>query len=154
MNKENWIAVRKNSLYDNFNLPPQAKAEAEEVFDGMRHLADESHDQAEFEKRIADSPLNMQYSELFTRFAKYVKLPEGTPTQSEIIKGVVSDTAKSSVKSIVVNRARNIFINALPNEVADWFIYRWNNVTVIRKIRSFSNLKNVFRQWFGFKAKK
>ena len=103
MNKENWIAVRKNSLYDNFNLPPQAKAEAEEVFDGMRHLADESHDQAEFEKRLADSPLNMQYSELFTRFAKYVKLPENTPTQSEIIKGVVSDTAKSSVKSIVVN---------------------------------------------------
>ena len=35
MNKENWIAVRKSSLYDYFNLPPQAKEQAERTFDGM-----------------------------------------------------------------------------------------------------------------------
>lgn len=154
MDKESWIAVRKSSLYDNFNLPLQAKAEAEEIFNGMRRLADESHDQADFENRLAVSSLNMQYSALFSRFAKYVKLPEGTPTQGEMIKGVVSDTAKSSVKSIVINRARSIFINALPDEVTDWLIYRWNNVTAIRKLRSFFNLKNVFHQWFGFNTKK
>lgn len=154
MDKESWIAVRKSSLYDNFNLPMQAKAEAEDIFDGMRRLADESHDQADFENRLAVSSLNMQYSALFSRFEKYVKLPEGTPTQGEMIKGVVSDTAKSSVKSIVINRARSIFISALPDEVTDWLIYRWNNVTAIRKLRSFFNLKNVFHQWFGGSTKK
>lgn len=154
MDTEQWIAVRKSSLYDNFNLPPQAKAEAEEVFDGMRRLADESQDQADFEKRLAVSPLNSQYCALFSRFAKYVKLPEGVPTQSAMVKGVVSGAARSSVKSIATNRARSILINALPDEVADWLIYRWNNVTVIRKIRSFFNLKNVFHQWFGFNTKK
>ena len=43
--REAWIAVRRNALYDYFNLPEKNKAEAEAVFDRMRALAAECPDQ-------------------------------------------------------------------------------------------------------------
>ncbi len=74
MNKENWIAVRKNSLYDNFNLPPPAKQQAERVFDGMLKLAGECNDRTEFETRLASSPLTQEYNSLFQRWKSHVRL--------------------------------------------------------------------------------
>lgn len=147
MEKESWIEVRKSSLYDYFELPPNAKEEAEQVFDGMRKLAEECKDQAEFEQRLAASPLTKQYNDLFTKFAKYVKMPEGVPTQSDVAKTIVADTAKSSAKSIVTNKAKGAIINALPDEVSNWFIYRWHNIPILSEIRTFFNIKH----WFSKK---
>lgn len=154
MNKGNWIAVRKNSLYDNFNLPPQAKEQAERIFDGMLKLAGECNDQAEFETRLASSPLTQEYNSLFQRFSKYVKMPDGMPSQTDVIKGMATNTAKTSVATIVRNQARSWLINALPDEVSDWLIYRWYKVPVLGEIRSFFNLRDSFRRWFGLKKKK
>ena len=154
MNKENWIAVRKSSLYDNFNLPPQAKEQAERIFDGMLKLAEECKDQAEFETWLASSPLTQEYNSLFQRFSKYVKMPDGMPSQTDVIKGMATNTAKTSVATIVRNQARSWLINALPDEVSDWLIYRWYKVPVLGEVRSFFNLRDSFRRWFGLKKKK
>lgn len=56
--REAWIAVRRNALYDYFNLPDKHKAEAEAVFDKMRALAAECPDQCVFETRLVQSPIN------------------------------------------------------------------------------------------------
>lgn len=154
MNKENWIAIRRSSLYDYFDLPPQAKEQAERVFNGMLQLAEECKDQAEFETRLAASPLSQEYNRLFQRFSKYVKMPEGTPSQTDVVKGIAANTAKSSALNIVRNQARSLLINALPDEVSDWLIYRWYKVPVLGEIRSFFNLRDSFRRWFGLKKKK
>lgn len=151
MNRENWIAVRRNSLYDYFNLPPQAKEEAERVLDGMLKLAEECKDQGEFETRLAASPLSQEYNNLFQRFAKYVKMPDGTPSQAGVIKGMAAHSAKSSVRSIVRNQARSWLINALPDEVSDWLIYKWYNVPILGEIKSFFNFKDTLRRWRGKK---
>ena len=151
MDKEVWLSARKSSLYDYFDLPPASKAEAEECFDGMRKLAEECADQAEFETRLSTSPLTEQYNSLFSKFSKYVKMPEGTPTQADVAKDIALNTAKSSVKSIATNKLKSIIINALPDEVSDWLIYRWNNIPILSEIRSFFNLKDLFRRWFGKK---
>lgn len=151
MNKENWIAVRKNSLYDYFNLPPQAKEQAERVFDDMLKLAEECKDQAEFETRLASSPLTQEYNSLFQRFSKYVKMPDGMPSQTDVIKVMAANTAKTSVANIVRNKARSWLINALPDEVSDWLIYKWYNVPVLREIKSFFNIKDTLRRWRGKK---
>lgn len=151
MDKEMWLKARINALYDYFDLPEKAKAEAEECFDGMRKLAAECNDQGEFETRLSGSPLTEQYNGLFTKFSKYVKLPEGTPGKADVVKSIAVNTAASSVKTIAQNKAKSILINALPDEVSNWLIYRWNNVPILREIRSFFNLKDSFRRWFGKK---
>ena len=58
VDREAWIAVRRNALYDYFNLPDKHKAEAEAVFDKMRALAAECPDQCVFETRLVQSPIN------------------------------------------------------------------------------------------------
>lgn len=65
--REEWIAVRRSALYDYFNLPEKNKAEAEALFDKMRALTAECADQGEFETRLAQSPLNKEYTDLFTK---------------------------------------------------------------------------------------
>ena len=151
--KEAWLQVRIDSLYNYFDLPPQAQAQAEQVFDGMRQLANECSDQGQFEQRLAASPLSKQYTDLFTKFAKYVKLPEGTPTKGDVVKGIVADTAASSAKPFVRDRARRARINALPDEISNWLIYRWHNIPVLGEIRTFFNFKHSITRWFGKKNK-
>ena len=63
--KEAWLQVRIDSLYNYFDLPPQAQAQAEQVFDGMRQLANECSDQGQFELRLAASPLSKQYTDRY-----------------------------------------------------------------------------------------
>ena len=76
------------------------------------------------------------------------------PSQTDVIKGMAANTAKTSAANIVRNQARSWLINALPDEVSDWLIYRWYKVPVLGEIRSFFNLRDSFRRWFGLKKKK
>lgn len=129
--REEWIAVRRSALYDYFNLPEKNKAEAEALFDKMRALTAECADQGEFETRLAQSPLNKEYTDLFTKNSRHVKTGVGMGGKKGLYAGLAGSMAANSAVNIgkqqLRNRARGWLINALPDEVSDWLIY--NGIT-------------------------
>lgn len=155
LDREAWIAVRRNALYDYFNLPEKSKAEAEAVFDKMRALAAECPDQGVFETRLVQSPVNQEYIDLFTKNSRHVKMGAGMGGKKGLFAGVAGSMAANSAVNIgkqqLRNRARGWLINALPDELSDWLIYKWYNVPVLGEIKSFFNLKYTLRRWFGRK---
>ena len=155
VDREAWIAVRRNALYDYFNLPDKRKAEAEGVFDKMRALATECPDQGVFETRLAQSPINQEYIDLFTRTSRHVKLASGTSGKRGLFTGVACNAVGRSAVDIgrqqLRNRARGWLVNALPDEVSDWLIYKWYNIPILGDIKSFFNIKDTLRRWFGKK---
>ena len=153
--REAWIAVRRNALYDYFNLPEKNKAEAEAVFDRMRALAAECPDQGAFETRLAQSPINKDYIDLFTKNSRHVNMGAGFGGKKGLYSGLAGSMAANSAVNIgkqqLRNRARGWLVNALPDELSDWLIYKWYNVPVIREIKSFFNFKEMLRRWMGKK---
>lgn len=156
IDRESWIAVRRNSLYDYFNLSEKNKAEAEAVFDKMRALAAECPDQSAFETKLMQSPVNQEYIDLFTKNSRHVKMGAGIGGGKGSFFGslagnVVGNSAMNIGKQQLRNRARGFLVNALPDELSDFFIYRWYNIPVLREIKSFFNMKDTLRRWFGKK---
>lgn len=153
--REEWIAVRRSALYDYFNLPEKNKAEAEALFDKMRALTAECTDQGEFETRLAQSPLNKEYTDLFTKNSRHVKTGVGMGGKKGLYAGLAGSMAANSAVNIgkqqLRNRARGWLINALPDEVSDWLIYKWYNIPVLGEIKTFFNFKDTLRRWFGKK---
>ena len=156
VNKEDWIAVRRNSLYDYFNLPEKNKAEAEAVFDKMRALAADCPDQGVFETRLLQSPVNREYMDLFTKNSRHVRMGAGMGGGKSSFFGslagnVAGNSAVNIGKQQLRNRARGFLVNALPDELSDWLIYKWYNIPILSEIKSFFNLKDTLRRWFGKK---
>lgn len=150
--REAWIAVRRNALYDYFNLPDMRKAEAEAVFDKMRALAAECPDQGVFETRLAQSPISREYTDLFTKNSRHVRMDTGVGGgKKSFYAGVVGNSAVGIGKQQLRNRARGWLVNALPDELSDWLIYKWYNVPILGEIKSFFNFKDLLRRWFGKK---
>lgn len=121
-------------MFDYYNLPSEAEAKAEELFHRMAALAETCNNRADFETKLASSPLNDEYNALFSEFAPYVKPSEGTPTKESQAKQMAAGQARSVAKSQARNRLKGAFINLLPDSVSRWFIYGIHNIPVISKI--------------------
>ena len=105
--REEWIAVRRSALYDYFNLPEKNKAEAEALFDKMRALTAECADQGEFETRLAQSPLNKEYTDLFTKNSRHVKTGVGMGGKKGLYAGLAGSMAANSAVNIGKQQLRN-----------------------------------------------
>ena len=119
----NSIKTRRNSLFNYYNLTSDAEKKADNLFSRIEQFGEGCEDAADFENKFSVSPLNMEYMNLFTEFAEFVKTPEGTLTVEEQQKETAKTVAESAVKSQVELEVKKQIINALPDEVTDLYVY-------------------------------
>jgi hypothetical protein len=129
------IAARREALYGYYDLPPEARAKAENLFARMETLAAESTaagqsntagqstDTAAFEAALAASPLAAEYNALFTEFAPFVKLPDGGSV-GQMVKENTRQNALEGVQSAarhqVEQEVRSAIYGAMPDELRRW----------------------------------
>jgi len=74
--KKQWLSVRRDTLKDYYDLPPEKNEQAEVLFKKMEDLAEKCADQGEFEKELLNSPLSTEYTDFIMSCASYVKKPK------------------------------------------------------------------------------
>lgn len=65
----NSIDVRKNSIYDYYNLNDAMNSKVEDYFKRVEEFAGDCKDVADFETKFQASPLSQEYMGLFTELA-------------------------------------------------------------------------------------
>lgn len=155
--KRSWVDLRRNIIAEQYDLPEAEQARADEYFSRVERLALECADQGEFERRFGESPLAVEYNQLFSDFMNYNRSVQSfggemKKIQRENMKSAAIDTAKSQAKRTMWSW----FINILPNSISDWFVYRENNIPVVREVRDWKNKKDLMRrsyrgEWNGEK---
>lgn len=139
------IETRRESLYSAFNLPPEAKSKAEELFSRMEEFGKTCEDQADFEKKLLNSPLTDEYHKLFEGFTRYAKGREQLPTSEELIKGAVSSSIEHRAK--VGLRAR--IFRMMPESIQNWMVRGAYNIPIIGDILSARNQVDMVRRFTG-----
>lgn len=92
------IDGRKNAIYNSYELNDKQKQEVEDLFTRIEKLGMEAKDAGDFEAKLATSPLNQEYMDLFTKIAtNNVK----SNTTKSIAAGVAVGVAESAVRSAV-----------------------------------------------------
>jgi hypothetical protein len=154
---ENTIQIaidsRKDSLYSTYNLTEEAKKEAEAVFRKMEEFAKTCTTHAEFEERLPSSEVNQEYNNLFVKYAKYAKRPEGTPTMSEIRKQAAKDHVKSTVRHHAEVEARGAIFRMMPDNMQKWWLYGIYNVPILGNIITALNTADTIKRLFGIRKK-
>ncbi|NLO69771.1 MAG: hypothetical protein GX102_02225 [Porphyromonadaceae bacterium] len=143
------IETRRGALYDYYELPSKAKQTAEEVFLKMEQLGSECKDQADFEKRLLDSPINAEYNKLFADFTRYVKRPEGTPTKGEFMRDYASSTARSMVEHRAKVGLRARIFRMMPESIQNWMVRGAYNIPILGDILSARNQVDMARRFTG-----
>lgn len=133
------IETRRRALYDHFNLPPDAKDKAEDLFDRMAQFGLQCNGQADFEKKLLSSPLTQEYNRLFVEFAPFVIKPDDVPTKEEYAKMVAKDTTKSVVKMQIEQTARSAVFRMLPPWLQQWWVRGVYNIPILGDILSARN---------------
>ncbi len=146
------IDVRRGALCDHYDLPPGARAKAEELFGRMEDMGRGCADRAEFETRFASSSLSGEYNGLFADFARYVRLPEGTPTMEEHARSVAASQAGSVVRGQAERGVKSLLVRMMPDELHRWYTQGIYRIPVIGDIASAMNRANIFRRLFRIKG--
>lgn len=95
---KNSIDARKNAILNNYEVPEKFKKEFDEVFSEMEKLGKPCKDSGEFEAKLAASPLNQKYTDLFTKIAT----AEATAnTAKTAAVGVAVGAAETAVKGAI-----------------------------------------------------
>ena len=98
---EKSIQTRKQSIYDYYSILERDKEKVEKVFSDMEHLGEECKNVAEFERRLAESPINREYMDLF-KILK-VKKSFAAKSMAQSYKSAMADpeTRRQAVKDEV-----------------------------------------------------
>ena len=141
--KSRWLDARRKAITDNFTLPADEQMRIDDLFSRMEQLAADCADQGEFEKRLGQSPLAVEYNETFTRIAKYNTMANEitqTARQQQVrsaVVGTIASTAKVQARGWFMQQLWSI----LPKWCHDLFVYRWYNIPVIGDILTWRNRK-------------
>lgn len=90
------IESRKNAIINTYELSASEKEEVNNLFSKIEQLGMESKDSGEFETKLAASPLNQEYIDLFTKIAT-------SNASKEAKENMVATSAASAAESIVRN---------------------------------------------------
>ena len=145
------IETRQKALYDNFELPNDAKTKAEDFFARMQAFGETCSDQADFEKQLQVSPLNNEYNSLFAEFSKYVKKTDNVPSLEEYTEMVAKDTAKSVVKMQAEQTIRTGIFRILPPSLQRWWVRGVYNIPILGDILSAKNNADQIKRYSGKK---
>ena len=96
------IDARKNTLLNSYQVDEKTKQEIEALFSEMEKLGSVCKDSGEFETKLAASPLNQQYIDLFTKVAT----DSATETAAkgaaqQIVTGAAESAVRNAVGSVV-----------------------------------------------------
>ena len=103
------IDGRKAAFENTYELTPDAKKKIDALFKEIEALGKECKDSPDFEAKLAASPLNQKYINLFTEFAQTCKsklapAPESVdtgPTAGDVAKDLIKTQADLSVDGAV-----------------------------------------------------
>ena len=130
----NSIQIRRDALFNHYDLTEEAGSKANDLFARMEQFGGGCKDAADFETRLATSPLNDEYNHLFAEFAAFVKKPDNVPTMQEHQANAAKGTAKSAALHQVESGIKSRIVNALPDSVTDWFVYGIYKVPILGSI--------------------
>ncbi len=142
------IEMRRGAFYHHYDLPPEAQARVEEFFELVWAFGRGCDNQAEFEVRFADSPLEPQMRQLFADCARYVILPEGVPTAEEHRREVAASQARSVARGQAERAVKSAVVRAMPDWLHEVRTYGVYNIPVIGRLFSAGNTANVFGRLF------
>ena len=103
------IDGRKAAFENTYELTPDAKKKIDALFKEIETLGKECKDSPDFEAKLAASPLNQKYIDLFTELAQTCKsklapAPESVdtgPTAGDVAKDLIKTQADLSVDGAV-----------------------------------------------------
>ena len=147
------INSRRDALYAHYDLPPDARRKAEALFARMEHFGLGCRDQADFENKFATLTLNREYNGLFVEFTAYVKTPGGAPTVEDAMREGADNAARSTVRQKTRSAARNVVLDALPDEARQWYTYGIYKIPVLGQIASAFNQMHMLKRIFGRRKK-
>ncbi len=142
------IEERRNTLYGHYDLPPDERAKAEELFGRMEELGRGCTGRAEFETKFAGSQLGGEYNGLFPAFARHVRLPEGTPSMEGHTRNMAASQAESVVRGQAERGLKSVLVQAMPDEVHQCYTQGVYRIPVLGNILSAMNTADVFRRLF------
>lgn len=89
------IDARKKAILDNYEVPEKSKKEFDQLFLEMEKLGKSCKNSGEFETKLAASPLNQKYTDLFTKIAT----AEATSnTAKGVAVGMATGVAETAVR--------------------------------------------------------
>ncbi|MBR6505926.1 hypothetical protein IKT18_03810 [Candidatus Saccharibacteria bacterium] len=100
------IEARKNAIFAAYDVKGDALKKVEKLFSEMEKLGASCKDVGEFESKLAASPLNQQYLDLFTEIATESagKQAAGSVAKS-MATGAIEGVARNALGSVVPTRA-------------------------------------------------
>ena len=113
---KNSIEGRKNSIFNVYEVKDKALLkEIDDLFARMTELGKSCNDVMEFETKLANSPLNQEYIDLFTKISqssKYILKEQPTETKeiksdAEYLKEEIESDSKRMVKDATMPLRRN-----------------------------------------------
>lgn len=140
---KNSIDARYNAFTSSYVINDDLKKKIDDLFKKINKLGEESKDVMDFENKFASSPLNNEYTNLFTEIASssQVIIPKSVDEEksktSEVMDEIASD-AKYLVDDITMP-ARRKAREELDSKLRD---------TPLGKIEQLSNTANVFKRIF------
>lgn len=92
------IDGRKNAITNAYSLNEKQQKEVDDLFNEIEKLGEEAKDSGDFEAKLAASPLNQQYMDLFTKIATD---SAKSNTEKGIAANVATGVAESAVRSAI-----------------------------------------------------
>ncbi|MDL2220809.1 hypothetical protein LJC55_03990 [Eubacteriales bacterium OttesenSCG-928-N14] len=129
------IQSRLDAIVNYYDICGEVEKKVNDLFERMRQFGMTCNDQADFEIRFGESPLYGEYMNLFSELAAYIKPAEGAPTLQQQTDEVLLHNASSAVKQNINSAIKGAVVNAVPNEVSDWMIYRENNIPIYAELK-------------------
>ena len=96
------IDARKNAIVNAYKLDEKTKKEVDDLFNRIEKLGAECKDVGEFETKLAASPLNQEYIDMFTKVATADASAATTQGMAEqMAVGVAESAVRSAIGSTV-----------------------------------------------------
>lgn len=92
------INARKNSILDSYKVTPEQKKELDDLFKEIEELGGTCKDAGDFETKLAASPLNQRYIDLFTKVATS---SASDTAAKNMAAGMATSAAESAVKNAI-----------------------------------------------------
>ncbi len=135
------IDARYNSFFNAYNIEDaEIKRKIEDLFVRIRELGESSKDNGDFETKLASSPLNTEYINLFTEVATKCQMKEqiAAPVYDETLQE--KERIKDETKHIVDEATRPI------RRRIRWKVEDAMRDTPLGTVEQLSNLKGLFNK--------
>lgn len=92
------IDARKNAITNVYKLNEETKREVDDLFAKIEKLGAECKDAGEFENKLAASPLNQEYIDMFTKVATADASAAAT---QDMTKQMITNAAEGAVRNAI-----------------------------------------------------